>query len=59
MKKTSFPSVPVCQPITASLTPTPEPAYQSMNVDSARMSADSQTIRSPIAQMPSALDARP
>ena len=56
MKNTTFPAVPVCQPITASLTPRPEPAYQSMNVESARISPEIQAIRSPAAQMPSAFD---
>ena len=53
MKKTSFPISPVCQPITASLTPTPEPAYQSMKVERARISPEIQVTRSPAAQIPS------
>ena len=35
MKNTSLPRVPVCQPITASFTPTPDPAYHPMNEESA------------------------
>jgi hypothetical protein len=52
MKKTSFPSTPLCQPITASFTPTPDPAYQSMNEERARMSPAIQVMRSPAAQRP-------
>ena len=36
-KNTSLPRTPLCQPITDSFTPTPDPAYQSMNEDSARI----------------------
>ena len=52
MKKTSLPRTPLCQPITASFTPTPEPAYQSMNEESARTSPETHVIRSPAAQSP-------
>ena len=44
--------MPLCQPMTASLTPTPDPAYQSMNEDSARTSPAIQVTRSPAAQRP-------
>src|SRR5215471_18208590 len=53
MKKTSLPSTPVCQPITASLTPTPEPAYQPMNDERASTSPDTHVTGSPAAQSPS------
>ena len=52
MKKTSLPSTPVFQPITASFTPTLSPLYQPISVESVRMNAASQTIRSPEPQMP-------
>src|SRR4051812_8381389 len=52
MKKTSFPRTPVCQPITASLTPTPEPAYHPMNDESMSTSPATQVTRSPAAQTP-------
>ena len=52
MKKTSLPRMPLCQPITASLTPTPDPAYQSMNDDSASTSPATHVMRSPAAQRP-------
>src|SRR5262249_4372135 len=54
MKKTSLPSVPVCQPITASLTPRPEPEYHPMKLESIRTSPATQVARSPAAQIPSA-----
>ena len=47
MKKTSLPRMPVCQPITASFTPTPEPAYQPMNEESASTRPATQVMRSP------------
>ncbi len=52
MKKTSFPRVPVCQPITASLIPTPVPAYHPMNDESASTSPATQVTRSPSANNP-------
>ena len=58
MKKTSLPSTPLCQPITASFTPTPEPAYQSMNEESMSTSPATQVMRSPAAQRPPAAAAR-
>ena len=54
MKNTSLPSVPVCQPITASFTPSPEPEYQPMKLESMSTSPATQVTRSPAAQMPSA-----
>ena len=39
--------MPVCQPITASFTPTPDPAYQPMNDESASTSPATQVMRSP------------
>ena len=44
--------MPVCQPITASFTPTPEPAYQPMNEESASTRPATQVMRSPAAQSP-------
>ena len=53
MKNTSFPSAPVCHPITASFTPGPEPAYQSIRDESIRTRPETHAIRSPEAQIPS------
>ena len=53
MKNTSFPIVPVCQPITASLTPSPEPEYHPMKLDSISTSPETQVTLSPAAQIPS------
>ena len=52
MKKTSLPSAPVCQPITPIVIPSPEPAYQSVNADTASSSPDSHVSRAPIDQKP-------
>ncbi len=52
MKNTSFPRMPVCQPITASLTPTPEPAYQPMNEERASTRPATHVMRSPAPQRP-------
>src|SRR5262249_10616350 len=53
MKKTSFPSVPVCQPITAIVGPTaPEPAYQSVKTEMLRTRPEIQVARSPTAVAP-------
>src|SRR5262249_27021831 len=53
-KKTSLPRTPLCQPITASFTPTPEPAYQPMNEERASTRPAIQVIRSPAAHTPPA-----
>jgi hypothetical protein len=53
MKKTSFPSVPVCQPITAIVGPTgPEPAYQSVNAEMLSARPATQVARSPTVVIP-------
>jgi hypothetical protein len=48
MKKTSFPSGPVCHPLTDSVNPSAWlPAYQSVNAEIARTRPATQAIRSP------------
>jgi len=42
MTNTSFPRTPVCQPITLVVGPGPEPTYQSVNAEIARISPDTQ-----------------
>ena len=42
MKKTSFPSVPVCQPMTLVVGPCPEPTYEPVNDEIARTRPDTQ-----------------
>jgi len=39
---TSFPRAPVCHPITLVVGPGPEPTYQSVNAEIARISPDTQ-----------------
>ena len=50
-KQTSLPSVPVCQPMTPIVRPSPDPAYQSMKLDSIRTSPETQAMRPPAVQM--------
>jgi hypothetical protein len=50
MKKTSLPSVPVCQPITLVVGPSPEPTYQPVNAEIARTRPETQVRVSPQAQ---------
>src|SRR5207244_2745 len=53
MKNTSFPRVPVCQPITPIVGPTvPDPAYQSVNAERLSTKPEIQVARSPAAVMP-------
>src|SRR5207253_3688883 len=52
MKKTSLPSAPVCQPITAVVTPWPPPAYQSVKAERLRSRPESHVSRPPQAQIP-------
>ena len=54
MKKTSLPITPVCQPVTASVTPSPDPVYQPMNADSISTSPDTHVTFSPAAHRPPA-----
>ncbi len=54
MKKTSLPSVPVCQPITLVVGPSPEPTYQPVKAEIARTRPDTQVSVSPHAQTSSA-----
>src|SRR3954468_15733574 len=42
MKKTSFPSAPVCQPITLVVGPSPDPTYQPVNAERASTSPETQ-----------------
>jgi hypothetical protein len=46
-KKTSLPRVPVCQPITETVTPSPEPVYQPVNADTVSTTPVSSVSRSP------------
>ena len=48
---TSFPSVPVCQPITLITIPSPEPEYQPMKDDSIRTSPETQVMTPPAASI--------
>ena len=53
MKKTSFPSAPVCHPITLVVGPSPEPTYQSVKAEMARISPEIQVRRWPQPQISS------
>src|SRR3954452_7716540 len=56
MKKTSLPSVPVCQPMTAIVGPTdPDPAYQSVKAETLSTRPATHVARSPAAVMPPAI----
>ena len=50
MKKTSLPSVPVCQPMTLRVSPSPEPTYQPVKAETASTSPATQVIGRPTAQ---------
>ena len=47
MTNTSLPSAPVCHPITLVVGPGPEPTYQSVNAEMARIRPDTQVSRIP------------
>ncbi len=51
-KKTSFPRMPLFQPVTASFTPVPEPAYQPMKDESMSTRPATQVMRKPAAHRP-------
>ena len=40
MKKTIFPMIPVCHPVTTRVTPSPDPEYQPMSTESISTSAE-------------------
>jgi hypothetical protein len=50
MKKTSLPSVPVCQPITLVVGPSPEPTYQPVKAEIASIKPETHVSVSPKAQ---------
>ena len=50
MKKTSLPRMPVFQPVTAIVRPSPEPVYQPMNAESIITVAAIHCTRSPSSQ---------